>query len=120
MEAILILSLPAFLMYKCAKNYVKDNFIYMKILDKDRYAICMIKPNFYQQVLETVEVIKKNVKIRFCFFKNYSRTVIFRAKVSVTKPNIFIEQRIFPCLMFVSYVNKNSPMIRLFLNLYLK
>ena len=69
MEAILILSLPAFLMYKCAKNYVKDNFIYMKILDKDRYAICMIKPNFYQEVLETGEVIEKYVKIRFCFFQ---------------------------------------------------
>ena len=69
MEAILILSLPAFLMYKCAKNDVKDNAIFMKILDKDRYAICIIKPNFYQQVLETAEVIEKNVKISFCFFQ---------------------------------------------------
>ena len=41
----------------------------MKISDKDRYAICMIKPNFYQEVLETVEVIEKDVKIRFCFFQ---------------------------------------------------
>ena len=69
MEAILIRSLPAFLMYKCAKNYIKDSFIFMKILDKDRYAICIIKPNFYQQVLETAEVIEKNVKISFCFFQ---------------------------------------------------
>ena len=75
MEAILILSLPAFLMYKCAKNSVKDHLIFMKILDKDRYAICMIKPNFYQQVLETVEVIEENVKIRFCFLKNYRRNI---------------------------------------------
>ena len=89
MEAILILSLPAFLMYKCAKNYVKDNATFMKILDKDRYAICMIKPTFYQQVLETVEVIEENVKIRFCFFsKIIAETVGFRDKVSVTKPNI--------------------------------
>ena len=73
MEAIIILSLLTFLMYKCAKNYVKDHFIFMKISDKDRYAICMIKPNFYQEVLETGEVIEKYVKIRFCFFTNYSR-----------------------------------------------
>ena len=70
MDAILILSLPAFLMYKCAKNYVKDNFIVMKIEDEFIHAICMIKPNFYQKVLKTVEGIEKNVKIRFCFFTN--------------------------------------------------
>ena len=67
MEAFLIL--PAFLMYKCAKNYKKDYLILMKV----RHAICMIKPNFYQKVLRTVEVIEKNVKIRFVFFTNYSK-----------------------------------------------
>ena len=71
MEAILILSLPAFLMYKCAKNYVKDHFIFMKIQDKVKHAIRMIKPNLYQKVLKTVDVIEKNVKISF-FFTNYS------------------------------------------------
>ena len=73
MDAILILSVPAFLMQKCAKNYVKDNFIVMKIKDEVIHAICMIKPNFHQKVLNTVEVIEKNVKIRVCFFTNYSR-----------------------------------------------
>ena len=36
MEAI-FLGLPVFLMYLCAKNYVKDNLILMKISDKVKY-----------------------------------------------------------------------------------
>ena len=73
MQAILILRLQAFLMYECAINCVKDDLIFMKIQDTARHAICMIKPNFYQNVLKTVEVIEKNGKISFCFFANYSK-----------------------------------------------
>ena len=62
MEAILILSLPAMLMYKCAINYVQDNLILMK-KRKVKYDICIIKLNFHLKVLKTVKDFEKNVKI---------------------------------------------------------
>ena len=49
----------------------------------------MIKPIFYQKVLKAVEIIEKNVKIRFCFSQIKAETVGFRDKVYVTKPNSF-------------------------------
>ena len=76
MDAILIISLPAFLMYKCAKNYVKDNFIVMKIKDEVIHAICMYDQGKFSS---------KNIENLLSYSEN-SQTTMAKALVMKQTP----------------------------------